>query len=96
MILRDIHLDDEKYAKFDSPSENSEEDERVMNVSNEDIEAIVESVQKEPQEGKITFISKIIRSKTQKEGFRVVKVKGIGVNLPQVIQIKTMGNFSIY
>lgn len=67
-----------------------------MDVKNEDIENIVDSVTNEPVNGKLTFVAKLIRNQDTKEFFRVIRLKGISKVIPQVHQIRSIGNFALY
>jgi hypothetical protein len=96
LIINDFKLEEEKYAQFDSPSEHSSEDETKMEVTDNEIDDMIDSVKKEPQNGKITFISKLIKNQNSKEFFRVVKIRGLGNILPQVHQIRNNGSFGLY
>lgn len=96
LILNEIRLEDEKYAAFDSTSEHSSDEEVRVDVQSEDIENIVDSVTKEPVNGKLTFVAKLIRNQDTKEFFRVVRMKGSGKIIPQVHQIRSIGNFALY
>lgn len=67
-----------------------------VDVKDDDIETIVDSVTKEPVNGKLTFVAKIIRNQDTKEFFRVIKLKGIAKEMPKVHQIRSTNNFTLY
>jgi hypothetical protein len=56
----------------------------------------VVSAKKDPQSGKITFICKLINNNKKNVQFRVLKLKSIGNFIPQVHQIRSLGNFALY
>lgn len=97
LILNEMRLDEgEKYAVFDSTSEHSSDQEVKVDVKDDDIETIVDSVTKEPVNGKLTFVAKIIRSQDTKEFFRVIRLKGSAKEMPKVHQIRSTNNFALY
>lgn len=58
-ILHNFYIDHRKYKLYDSASENSEDEERRIEIVNDDIENIIGSLNKVPSPGTITFIAKI-------------------------------------
>lgn len=67
-----------------------------VNVNDDDIENIVDLVTKDPVNGKLTFVAKIIRNQDTKEFFRVIKLKGNAKEMPKVHQIRSVNNFALY
>lgn len=65
-------------------------------MTTDEIEDIVVSVKKDPQNGKITFISKLVNANKANVEYRVVKVKSIGNFIPKVQQTRSYGHFTLY
>jgi hypothetical protein len=95
-ILHNINLDHKKFKVYESDSEHSSEEERRVDLSAHEIEDIVDSVKVAPQNGKVTFVVKLVGADRADYNFETVHVRGVERDMPRVNKLSSCGDFELY